>query len=76
MWWGLGIAVAVIALIVILSVWSAAGDSCRGGPDKLDALGTTYRSSDGEHWTATYQCRDGGSTTMPIPKAQVPGANG
>jgi hypothetical protein len=75
-WWAVGAAVGLVVLISVLAVWSSAGGggggSCRGGPDRFDVIGTTFQSSDGEHWTATYPCRNGGSTTVPIPKRLVP----
>jgi hypothetical protein len=73
-WWGVGILVAIIGLVVVVSFASShgAGGSCRGGPDKFDATGVTYQSTDGKHWTATYPCVRGGSTTIPVPRRQVP----
>jgi len=76
LWWGVGLVVAVIAGIIVISVASGhgrGGGACRGGPDKFDAMNITYQSSDGKHWTATYPCRNGGSTTIPVPRKAVPG---
>jgi hypothetical protein len=75
-WICVGVAVAIIGLVVVLSFASShglVGDSCRGGPDKTDPMNTTYDSSDGKHWTATYPCVNGGSTTVPVPRRLVPG---
>ena len=46
---------------------------CRGGADTFDPMGTTYQSTDETHWTVTYPCLGGGSTTMPIDRTLVPG---
>lgn len=76
LWWGAGLVLAVIGVIIFIAVASGhgfGGGGCRGGPDKFDAMNITYYSSDGRHWTATYPCRNGGSTTMPVPRNAVPG---
>jgi len=65
----------VIGVIVIVAIASSngPGGDCRGGPDTFDAMNTTYQSADGKHWTATYPCVNGGSTTLPIARKDVPG---
>jgi hypothetical protein len=78
-WWIVGSVVGLVVLIIVVAMmWSSAGGgasgSCRGGPDKSDGTSTTFQSRDGKHWTATYPCMNGGSTTVPIPKRLVPGA--
>ena len=78
LWWVAGLVVAVIAAIVVISIASAPGltgfpgGACRGGPDKFDPMSTTYESVDGAHWTATYPCMKGRSTTIPVPWRDVP----
>jgi hypothetical protein len=75
-WGTVGVVVAIIGLIVILSWASAsgiAGGSCKGGLDHFDPMDTTYESGDGTHWTASYPCNGGGFTTVPIPAGRVPG---
>ena len=66
----LGVIAAIIGLIVIFSVASSQTESCRGGIDRMQP--PTYDST-GNHWTATYQCNNGGSTTKPIPANRVTG---
>lgn len=50
------------------------GGACKGGADTMEPENTVYQSSDDKHWTATYPCLDGGSTTVPVPLRSVPGA--
>ena len=76
LWWGAGLVAAVIGAIVVISIASGhglIGGRCRGGPDKFDAMNITYQSNHGNHWTATYPCVNGGSTTVPVPRRAVPG---
>lgn len=78
LWWALGLVVALIGIIVVLSFANSHGvggasGKCRGGADLHDPMGTRYQSVDGNHWTVTYPCNDGGSTTMPIDRSLVPG---
>jgi hypothetical protein len=78
LWWALGLVVALIGIIVVLSFANSHGaggvsGKCRGGPDTFDPMRTTYQSADGTHWTVTYPCLDGGATTMPIDRSLVPG---
>jgi hypothetical protein len=75
MWWVVGLIAAVVGVVVIATIASSNGfgGGCRGGPDKFDAMNITYQSSDGTHWTATYPCLNGGSTTLPVPRRDVPG---
>jgi hypothetical protein len=61
----------LIALIVFASAGPAHPASCKGGIDQLTP--PTYESSDGHHWTATYECMNGGTTTRSVPASQVPG---
>jgi hypothetical protein len=76
LWWVAGLVAALIGAIVVISIASGhglTGGACRGGPDKFDAMNITYQSNDGNHWTATYPCVNGGSTTIPVPRRKVPG---
>jgi hypothetical protein len=52
----------LVGLILITSISGGSG-GCNGGIDRFSP--PTYRSTDGIHWTATYDCRDGGTTTRP-----------
>jgi hypothetical protein len=63
----------LIALVGFASIASSVGgaSSCQGGIDQL--VPPTYQSADGVHWTATYQCVNGGSLTKSVPASQVPG---
>jgi len=63
----------LVALIAFASIASSVGgaSSCQGGIDQL--VPPTYQSADGVHWTATYQCMNGGSLTKSVPASQVPG---
>jgi len=75
-WWGVGAVVTVIGFVIVLSSFAsrgALGGGCTGGPDKFAVEQTTYETVDQVHWTATYPCVDGGSTTVPVRRAAVPG---
>jgi hypothetical protein len=54
-------------LIAILVLASITGGGCRGGMDPFGL--PEYSSQDGQHWTATYPCVDGGTTSTPLPGA-------
>jgi hypothetical protein len=69
-WFSVGIAAAIVAVIIIVSVVASHNATCRGGIDRFTP--PTYTSS-GSHWTATYQCNNGGSKTVRVPAKQVPG---
>ena len=74
--WVIGALIGLIVVVVVVAVFVKSGavsDKCRGGYDRSFIEGTTYESSDGKHWTATYQCNQGGHTTVPVPRGQVPG---
>lgn len=76
-WWAVSIGVAVVVFVIVLNAvthTSGAGGPCKGGPDKFDALNITYQSDGNRHWTATYPCHAGGSTTIPVARDKVPGA--
>jgi hypothetical protein len=76
-WWVVGLVAGVVMLLIVLVIASStysASDSCSGGIDRMDPMNTTYESTDGTHWTATFPCQNGGETTVPVPRAQVPGA--
>lgn len=74
-WWAIGVAVAIVAVIAFFSFTGhgVGSSECPGEPNKLDPMNTTYRSADGEHWTAIYPCVGGGTTAIPVPAANVPG---
>jgi len=63
----------LVALIAFASIAASVGgaSSCQGGIDQL--VPPMYQSGDGVHWTATYQCMNGGSLTKSVPASQVPG---
>ena len=61
-WLGTGF---LIAILVFASI--AGGGGCRGGMDPFGL--PEYSSHDGQHWTATYPCVDGGRTSTPLPGA-------
>lgn len=63
----------LVALIAFAAVASSVGgaSSCQGGIDQL--VPPTYQSTDGTHWTGTYQCVNGGTLTKSVPASQVPG---
>lgn len=62
----------LIAVFAFASAGGGTGTSgCKGGIDQLTP--PTYVSSDGKHWTATYTCENGGTTTRRVPASQVPG---
>jgi hypothetical protein len=44
---------------------------CKGGIDIT--VPPSYDSTDGKHWTGTFACMNGGTTTKPVPPSQVPG---
>lgn len=74
-WLAVGAFAFLIGLIVVLSVGSSAsgaGGKCKEGPEPLNALGTSYYSSDNVHWTATVPCFGGGYTDVPVPAGEVP----
>jgi hypothetical protein len=53
----------LLGILVFASV--AGGGGCHGGMDPFGL--PEYRSQDGQHWTATYPCVDGGRTSTPLP---------
>jgi hypothetical protein len=53
----------IVLFAVASSIASSGLGGCKGGIDRLDQ--PSYSSSDGTHWTATYQCWNGGTTTRP-----------
>lgn len=59
----------IVGVIVFASI-SASGGECQGGIDR--SVFPTFTSTDNVHWTATYQCLDGGTLTRPAKKGQVP----
>ena len=78
--WAIGSAASWLCtgwLIAVIAFSSAGGGvgtwGCRGGIDQLTP--PTYISSDGKHWTATYTCENGGTTSRRIPRpARFPAA--
>ncbi len=69
---GLGRAVvtATIVGVIVFASISASGGECQGGIDR--SVFPTFTSTDNVHWTATYQCLDGGTLSRPAKKGQVP----
>ena len=53
----------LLAIIVLASI--GGGAECRGGMDPFGL--PEYSSDDGQHWTATYPCVNGGRTSTPLP---------
>ena len=54
-------------ILVLLAAGSIFGGGCKGGIDEFGI--PSYSSSVGsDHWTAIYPCREGGSTTTPVPE--------
>jgi amino acid transporter len=66
--------VGVLVVIVLVASHGGGASGCRGGIDDLTP--PNYFSSDGQHWIATYQCIDGGSTDRAVPASEVPGGGG
>jgi len=61
----------LIGAILFVSVaGGVVGGGCRGGIDQFGI--PSYRSTDGQHWTAIYPCVDGGYTEKPAPPGSVP----
>jgi hypothetical protein len=60
-----------IAFLVISSSGAFSGGGCKGGPDPF-AVPTSFTSTDNKHWTATVSCVNGGTTTRPARKGEVP----
>ena len=62
-------------LLVFLVFASAGGLSggggCKGGPDPF-GVPISFTSTDNKHWTATVPCVNGGTTTRPARKGEVP----
>ena len=60
----------LVALLLLGPLLGGVG-GCKGG---IDTFGppVNLTSTDGIHWTATYPCRDGGTTTTPAPPGTVP----
>jgi hypothetical protein len=54
-------------LFVIIIAASIGGSACRGGMDQFGL--PEYSSTDGQHWTATYACVNGGRTSTRLPGA-------
>jgi hypothetical protein len=75
-WWGVGAVGAIIGLVVVLSFanfhGAGPGGGCRGERDQYAVEDITYQSSDGKHWTGTYPCTEGGSTTIAVARSEVP----
>jgi hypothetical protein len=72
LWLGISLAIGLIALVVIIGAGHKS-NACRGGKDVFSI--PTYYSSDNKHWEATYDCVDGGQTTVNVPASQVPGGS-
>jgi hypothetical protein len=52
-------------LLACVAFVSVTGGECQGGMDEFGL--PEYSSTDGQHWTATYPCVDGGKTSTPLP---------
>ena len=72
LWLGISLVIGLIALVVII-VARHKSNTCRGGRDIFSV--PSYYSSDNKHWKATYDCVNGGKTTVNVPANQVPGAS-
>jgi hypothetical protein len=61
----------ILALIVFSSSGAFSGGGCKGGPDPF-GVPISFTSTDNKHWTATVPCVNGGTTTRPARKGEVP----
>ena len=61
----------LVALLVISSSGAMSGGGCRGGADPF-GVPISFTSTDNKHWTATVPCVNGGTTTRPARKGEVP----
>ena len=68
----IGAVFAIVAIVVFVAISNNAA-ACKGGKDPFGPA-ISYTSSDNVHWTGTFNCVNGGTTTVPVPASEVPGA--
>jgi hypothetical protein len=60
----------LVALLAFSSSGAFSGGGCKGGPDPFAV--PSFTSTDNKHWTATVACANGGTTSRPARKGEVP----
>jgi hypothetical protein len=63
---GIWLATGWLVGLLFLASFSAGAGACKGGIDEF-APPIRYASTDDQHWTGTFPCVDGGTTSTPVP---------